>query len=454
MWKIDQNDEKKLKEQELRVYVVDLVPPWFAVEHIQDRLTELESLVTTYRWVVIVKTIQKRSQPDYRTYVWKGKLEEIKADMLLNNANLLVIWNIMKPWQVYNVSEMFREDKIQVRDRVDLILKIFDRHATSTEARLQIELAAINHMWPRIFGMGMELSRQWWWTWWSGGRAGRWIWETNTERMRRHLKDQKLVIQKELLKYKKMRTLHRADRVRRDLFTVGIAWYTNAGKSALMHALTWKDILVEDKLFATLWTAVGEMKPPKDNDTTWYIWFEDDSIHPAIDSDYQPQINLKSSTSLSTVGAAAPVEQESDDASVSDTDFDSDSANEYDYTPYKKSWKILINDTIGFIRDLPPDLIEAFTSTLEDSVHAQLLLHVVDASDPKIADKLHVVDDVLHRIHAIQPRRYIFNKIDAISKQQRQQLAVDYALYNPIFVSAITGEGLNELKKYIMWMRG
>jgi GTPase len=100
----------------------------------------------------------------------------------------------------------------------------------------------------------------------------------------------------------------------------------------------------------------------------------------------------------------------------------------------------LINDTIGFIRDLPPDLIEAFTSTLEDSVHAQLLLHVVDASDPKIADKLRVVDDVLHRIHAIQPRRYVFNKIDAISKQQRQQLAIDYAVYNPIFVSAMTGE--------------
>lgn len=390
---------QKAEQKELRVYVVDLVPPTFPAELIQDRLNELESLVNTYKWVVIVKAIQKRSQPDYRTYIWSGKLEEIRVEMKENNAQLLIIWNIMKPWQIFNVAELFRKDEIQVWDRVDLILKIFERHATSTEARLQIELAAIHHMWPRIFGMGMELSRQWWGTGWSGGRAGRGIWETNTERMRRHLKDKKLVIQKELEKYKKVRGLHRAGRTRKDLFTVGIVWYTNAWKSALMHTLTWKDILVENKLFATLGTAVWEMKPP-------------------------------SSKPLSTKGAVAPTER-----------------NDFPYA------KILVNDTIWFIRDLPPDLIEAFTSTLEDSVHAELLLHVVDASDPKISDKMHVVDTILHRIEAQQPRRYVFNKIDAITPEQRKQIASDFADYNPLFVSAITGEWIDELKKYIMWMR-
>lgn len=379
---------QKPEQKELRVYVIDIVPPIFPAELIQDRLSELESLVTTYKWVVIVKAIQKRSQPDYRTYVWVGKLEEIKEDMKANNAQLLIIWNIMKPGQIFNVSEMFRKDDIQVWDRVDLILKIFERHATSTEARLQIELAAIHHMWPRIFGMGMELSRQWGWTWWSGWRAGRWIWETNTERMRRHLKDKKLVIQKELEKYKKVRGLHRAGRNRRDLFTVGIVWYTNAWKSALMHALTWKDILVENKLFATLWTAVGEMKPPKE-------WI----------------------------------------------------AERHSY------WKILVNDTIGFIRDLPPDLIEAFTSTLEDSIYSNMLLHVVDAWDKKISDKMHVVDTILHRIEATQPRRYVFNKCDTLTPSERQQIAEDYTDYNPLFVSALTWEGLDELKHYIMSMR-
>ena len=391
---------KKPEKQELRVYIIDIVPPTFPQELIDDRMKELESLVTTYKWVVIVKAIQKRSQPDYRTYVWSGKLEEIKADMKANNAQLLIIWNIMKPGQVFNVSEILRKEWLQVWDRVDLILKIFERHATSTEARLQIELAAIHHMWPRIFGMGMELSRQWWWTGWSGGRAGRGIWETNTERMRRHLKDKKLVIQKELEKYKKVRSLHRAGRTRKDLFTVGIVGYTNAWKSALMHSLTWKDILVENKLFATLGTAVWEMKPPS-------------KVLPLPDN----------------VG------------------FDPTERNDYPYA------KILVNDTIWFIRDLPPNLIEAFTSTLEDSVHAQLLLHVIDASDPKISDKIQIVDTILSHIEAKQLKRYIFNKIDAITPEIRKQIEIDYVDYNPLFVSAITGEGLDELKEYIIYIR-
>lgn len=395
---------QKPEKQELRVYVIDIVPPTFPQDLIDDRMKELESLVTTYKWVVIVKAIQKRSQPDYRTYVWSGKLEEIKADMKSNDAQLLIIWNIMKPGQVFNVSEILRKEWLQVWDRVDLILKIFERHATSTEARLQIELAAIHHMWPRIFGMGMELSRQGWWTGGSGGRAGRGIWETNTERMRRHLKDKKLTIQKELEKYKKVRWLHRAWRNRKDLFTVGIVWYTNAWKSALMHSLTWKDILVENKLFATLWTAVGEMKLPV----------------------MIPQ------NSTSTKGAVAPQERDTN------------------YTSYGK---ILVNDTIWFIRDLPPDLIEAFTSTLEDSVHAQLLLHVIDASDPKISDKIQVVDTILNHIEAKQQKRYVFNKTDLITKEQRKKIKEKYKEYNPLFVSAITGEGIDELKRYIMSMR-
>jgi GTP-binding protein HflX len=102
------------------------------------------------------------------------------------------------------------------------------------------------------------------------------------------------------------------------------------------------------------------------------------------------------------------------------------------------SKKTLVNDTIGFIRDLPPDLIEAFTSTLEDSIHSQLLLHVVDAADAKISDKMHVVDTILHKIKAQQPRRYIFNKCDLLSDEQRIKIAEDYADFNPLFVSAHT----------------
>lgn len=385
---------------ELRVFLVDLVPPIFPQEHIQERLAELESLVTTYKGIVIVKAIQKKSHPDYHTYVGKGKLEEIKAQMIEMNAQLLIIGNIMKPGQVFHVSEMFREDNIQVWDRVDLILKIFERHAMSSEARLQIELAAIKHMWPRIFGMGMELSRQGWGTGGAGGRAGRGIGETNTERMRRHLKDKTKVIQDTLEKYKKNRSLHRAYRARQNLFTVGIVWYTNAGKSALMHTLTGKNILVEDKLFATLGTAVGEMKPP--------VWNQDVS------------------TSVNTEG-------------------------DQEYSENNRSHaKILINDTIWFIRDLPPDLIEAFTSTLEDSIYSQLLLHVVDASDPKLGDKIHIVDTILRDIEALQPRLYIFNKMDKLDAAGRKRVMEDYAEYNPLFISALEWEGIDELKNIIL----
>ena len=146
--------------QQLKVFLVDIVPPTFPAELIEHRMQELESLVTTYQGVVVVKKIQKRMTPDYRLYIGSGKLEEIKDEMKEIGANLLVIGNILKPSQVYNIGEILRKDEIKVWDRVDLILKIFERHATSTEARLQIELAAIKHMGPRIFGMGMELSRQ------------------------------------------------------------------------------------------------------------------------------------------------------------------------------------------------------------------------------------------------------------------------------------------------------
>jgi GTP-binding protein HflX len=110
--------------------------------------------------VVILKKFQKKDQPDYKTYVGKGKLEEIMADMQRLDANLLIVGNVLKPSQIYHLNELLRPIGAKSRDRVDLILKIFDKHAISMESRLQVELAAIRHMGPRIVGMGMELSRQ------------------------------------------------------------------------------------------------------------------------------------------------------------------------------------------------------------------------------------------------------------------------------------------------------
>lgn len=375
--------QKQTKGPELKVFLVDIVPPTFPADLIEHRMQELESLVTTYQWIVVVKTIQKRMTPDYRLYIGKGKLEEIKDEMKLVGANLLVIGNILKPAQVFNISEILRKDNIQIWDRVDLILKIFERHASSTEARLQIELAAIKHMWPRIFGMGMELSRQGASGSGGGSGASRGLGETNTERMRRHLKEKQIALKKKLEEYKHTRALHRQARTRQGLPTVGIVGYTNAGKSRLMHALTSKDILVENKLFATLGTAVGKM----------YVAPRDENV---------------------SVGR-----------------------------------EILINDTIGFIRDLPPDLIEAFSSTLEDSVYSDLLLHVIDSSDEYIDEKMEVVDSILSEIWATQPKLYIFNKIDLISDEKLASLHEKYADLSPVFISADIWTGITELKRII-----
>lgn len=361
----------------LKVILADIIVDEVDEQEMSLRMEELERLVSTYQWFVVVRKIQKRAYPDYNTYIWKWKLQEIKDEMEREWADLLIIGNILKPDQIYNINEFIAPWKVKARDRVDLILKIFEAHAKNTEAKLQIELASIKHMWPRIFGMWMELSRQWWWS-----KLARWLWETNSEIMKRHLQDKELKIRKKLEIYKKSRALHRDYRKKRNFQTVGIVWYTNAWKSSLLNALTTKKVLAEDKLFATLGTSVGKM---------------------------------------------------------------------FVFTDELGNWKeILLSDTIWFIRDLPPNLIEAFSSTLEDSIESDLLLVVVDANDLNIKDKIKVVNEILDKIWAKQKRIYVFNKIDKVSDLQLQALKKEFRSFNPIFVSANEKTWLNELKQIIL----
>ncbi len=368
--------------QPLKIFLVEVINHRTSKDLVEQRMEELQQLVETYWWMTIVQIIQQRATPDYRTYVGPWKLEEIIEQMKKTGAQLLIVWNILKPQQIYNLNEELRKEKLQARDRVDLILKIFERHATSSEARLQIELAAIKHMGPRIFGMGMELSRQGWGKWNVRG-----IWETNTEIMRRHLSIRKNQIAKELAKYEQVRETHRNARKRSEYQTVWLVGYTNAWKSSVMNALTKKWVLVENKLFATLGTDVGEL----------YLHSSD---------------------------------------------------------PAQRGRTVLVNDTIGFMRDLPPDLIKAFKSTLEDSVHADLLLHIVDATDPLVDDKIRVVDEILEKIGAEQRRVVVFNKIDLIEESKREKI-VNYLNhivedYPTLFISAQTGEWLDVLKSFLV----
>lgn len=205
--------------------------------------------------------------------------------------------------------------------------------------------------------------------------------------MKRHLREREIHIRKDLEQYKKVRLEHRKSRSKKWLNTVWIVGYTNAWKSSLMNFLTRKWVLSENKLFATLWTSVWKMYI---ENTYWEKW------------------------------------------------------------EFIKNKDILINDTIWFIRDLPPNLIDAFASTLEDSIESDLLLHVIDSCDPEIEEKINIVENILKKINSNQKRIYVFNKIDLIDDEKRNFLKEKFSNYNPIFISTYSWEWIENLKSEII----
>lgn len=374
----------------MRTFLLDIAPKdstLLAGYSLDDRIAEFEKLVSTYRGIVVLQTLQKRDEPDYTTYVWKGKLDEVLNLSVELKADVLIIGNILKPRQIFAIIQEVekRKLKLQVWDRVDLILKIFQLHAKTPEAKLQIQLASLKHMGPRIFGMGMELDRQGG----GGGAANKGIGETNTEIMKRHLREMERKTKEKIDHYRKVRVQNRLGRKRMNATTVGIVGYTNAGKSTLMNTLTDKWVYEKDELFATLGTSVGRLRLPQ----------------------------------------SAYIDEEGNFLSRPD---------------------ILIYDTIGFIRDLPPELVDAFSSTLEESLSCDLLLQVVDASDEHITDRISVTDEILARIGASQPRWYVFNQIDKCTSAQLKKLKTTYKHLRPLFVSAKTNEWVEELKTKIL----
>lgn len=351
-----------------KAILIDLIHPKMLSQHSLDRMEELEELVRTYGGIVIVKKWQKRFAPHPKTYIGTGKVIELGDEGKRLGATMLIINAQLKPRQIYELSEQLRKYKIQVWDRIDLILKIFAKHARTTEARLEIELASIRHMGPRIFGMGMELSRQ------AGGIGTIGIGETNIERMKRHLKEKERRIKDKLEIYEKGRALQRASRKRNNLNTVAIVGYTNAGKTSLLNALTGRREYTANVLFATLDTRVGQLFLPSRGEV------------------------------------------------------------------------VLVSDTIGFIKQLPPELLNAFASTLSEAVDADLLLHIADASDRHFFQQLNVVDDILKRLGVDQkPRILVLNKIDLVSSASKTEITSRLSDRKAICVSAQESIGLKEL---------
>lgn len=361
-------------QNQLRFLPIHVINPQADKERSVYVGEELESLITTLGAHVVDRIIQKLDNPNNATFIGRGKVQEVIERLKVKQADVVVLNTTAKPRQIHALKTALQEanPKIEVWDRVDLILHIFDKHAVTTEAKLQIELARMQYMGPRIYGMGFVMSRQ------GGGIGTSGIGETNTELMKRHWRNEIKRINNNLEKISKTKEQQLERRRKTGIKSVSIIGYTNAGKSSLFNALTGKKTLVENALFATLDSTVGKL--------------------------YLPQIQQE----------------------------------------------ILITDTIGFIRNLPPRLVKAFTSTLMETIHADILLHVIDVSDPEFELKIDIVNAIIQNLGKSTDKTiYIFNKVDKVEKLEKERILEKYTDHSPLFVSVKTGEGISTIAENI-----
>jgi GTPase len=307
----------------------------------------------------------RRARPDPRLYAGTGKVQEIARAAAEINAMYVVFNHALSPAQERNVEKQIVR---RVMDRTELILEIFAQRAKTSEGKLQVELAQLQHLSTRLVRGWSHLERQRGGLGKTGGPG-----ETQLELDRRYIANRVRVLKEKLTSFRKQRSVQRRARARGDVLSVSIVGYTNAGKSTLFNALARAGALEQDRLFATLDT------------TTRRIWLPE-------------------------------------------------------------AGNVVVSDTVGFIRDLPHGLVAAFRATLEETVHADLLLHVVDASSPVRDAQAEAVDKVLAEIPAGKaPQLLVWNKIDVAGLEpgiERDQ----YGRISRVFVSARTGAGLELLR--------
>lgn len=344
-----------------------------------ESLDELAQLAGTAGAEIVDRFIQVRTTPDPATYVGKGKALEIVEVARDLKATAIIFDDELAPSQGRNLEDVagvnpLAPDALKIIDRTGLILDVFAQHAHSAEGKLQVELAQINYMVPRLRGWGEVMSR-------IGGSGGggasgpslgtRGPGETKLEIDRRAIARRLKKVKEELKEVERTRKVKNRQRERTGAPQISLVGYTNAGKSTLLNALTDAGVLVENKLFSTLDPVSRKLALP----------------------DGRP---------------------------------------------------VVLTDTVGFVRKLPHQLVEAFKSTLEQTIHADLLLHVIDGSQADPADHMEAVNEVLGQIGAGQvPRILAMNQVDRIGPEAAAGLAARYP--DAIFVSALKGQGLDGL---------
>ena len=333
----------------------------------EQELAELRELARTAGVVPVGELLQHRPRPDPRTFVGKGKLEELRARYRTSGAEVLLVDEELAPTQ-----QRALEDALEARvvDRTQLILDIFAQHAQSSEGKLQVELAQLEYNLPRMRGLWQHLERL------GGGVGTRGPGETQLETDRRLARTRIGLVRRRLRELRAQRATRRKERHRSGAPTIALAGYTNVGKSTLLNALTGADVSVDDRLFETL-------------DPTTRSF-------------------------------------------------------EHDGKRY------LVTDTVGFIRRLPTQLVEGFAATLEETLVADLVLHVADASlaEPELREQIAAVESVLADIGGEGlPVELVLNKVDALDPLARRR--VGSAHPRALQISAATGEGIDALKDRI-----
>jgi GTP-binding protein HflX len=336
-----------------------------------EHLEELERLVDTAGGLVVGEVTQQIDKPNPATYLGKGKVDELRQAIEDKNASLIVFDDELSPSQGKNIEDATGQ---RVMDRAELILDIFATRARSSEAKMQVELAQLQYMLPRLMRMWAHLEK------FRGGIGVRGPGETQLETDRRLINQRIKLLKNRLDDVQTSRVVQRSGR--RDAFRASLVGYTNAGKSSILRTIAnAPEVFVEDRLFATL----------------------------------------------------DPLTREID---------------------LGENSKVLLTDTVGFIRKLPHNLVASFRATLEEVNEADLLLHVIDASHPHWEEQRQVVDQVLAELGAAEkPVLYVFSKIDRIPQPELAALRERIGNLLPdsaVFASSVTEGGLESFRRALL----